>query len=319
MSKLQFSNDDFQQAAATFRKELLRLPIIGAEATLKYMTIRPGVRYEEMVGQLTAGAEIAPYKAGKKSDADVKLIIRPLKTYFGSVNADFEPNSAIQTLLGHRASQASGDALATTISAHEVLSVIAKSVSHKLNMALWNAKRDPNGNTTATLFDGFDTITEQEIENGAISADEGNLVSIDEKITNANAVDVAKHILHSMDDSLRGEKCYMYVTMDFFDKYNEAYQLTHGGIAYNTQYTQTFVEGSNGLLEIVPLSSKKGSKFIHVSPKANILFGCDQMSDQETVRVKEYAPDILTMMMRMFAGCQFESIDKRRLLVAKIS
>ncbi|MCM1490718.1 MAG: hypothetical protein NC095_07825 [Muribaculum sp.] len=319
MGKLVFNLEDYQTAAATFRKELLRLPLIGAGATLKYMTIRPGVRYEEMVGSVSADAEIAPYKAGQTSDANLNLDIRALRTYFGAVNAKFEPNSAIQTLLGHKASQASGDALASTPTAHEVLACIAKSVSHNLNMALWNAKRDANGKTTQTLFDGFDTISEQEIADGNISVEKGNLIEIDKEITEVNAVDVAKSILKAMDDSLRGEHCYMYCTMDFYDKYCEAYQLTHGGITYNTQYTQTFVEGSNGMLEIVPLSSKKGSKLIHVSPKANMLFGCDQMSDTETVRVKEYEPDILTLMMRVFAGCQFESIDKRRLLVAKIA
>lgn len=319
MGKLSFTLEEFQTAAATFRKELLRLPLIGADATLKYMTIRPGVRYEEMVGSVSADAEIAPYKAGRTSDANLDLDIRALRTHFGSVNAKFEPNQAIQTLLGHKASQASGDALITTPTAQEVLACIAKSVSNKLNMAIWSAKRDPNGETTSTLFDGFDTITEKEIEAGNISAEKQNLVVIDKEISEVNAVDIAKNILRSMDDSLRGEKCYMYCPIDFYDKYNEAYQLTHGGIAYNTKYTQTFVEGSNGMLEIVPLSSKKGSKFIHVSPKANMLFGCDQMSDTETVRVKEFEPDILTLMMRMFAGVQFESIDPRRLLVAKIA
>lgn len=318
MGTLNFSLEDFQQAAITYRTDLLRLPLIGANATLQYMTIRPGVRYEELVGQISADAELAPYKAGKRSDANLDLKLRPLRTFFGALNADFEPNTVIQTLLGHKASQASGDALNTTITAKEVMAVVAKAVSAKLNMAIWSAKRDENGNTTDTLFNGFDTITSDEIEKGTIADKEGNYIKIGEEITAVNAVDVAKQILHKMDDSLREEECYLFCTRDFADKYNEGYQLTHGGIEYNQQYGQTAVEGSEGLLKIIPLASKKGSKFIHVSPKKNMLFGVDQMSDIEQVRIGNYSPDVITLMLRMFAGAQFESIDRRRLLVAEL-
>lgn len=317
MSKISFSPEQFQTAAATFRKELLRLPIIAAEATLKYMTVRPGILYEENVGAVDADVELAPYKPNRRTNLDLDLDVRTLRTFFGALNADFEPNKYIQTILGHKASQASGDGLANTVSAHEVLGLIAKKIGKKLNMSLWNAVRNPNGNTTKDLFDGFDTITQKEISAGNMAAEKGNYLELTDEITDVNAVDVAKSIMYTMSDELREEHCYMYCTRDFYDKYNQAYQLTHGGISYNTQYNQTFVEGSNGLLEIIPLASKKGSQFIHVSPRANMLFGCDQMSDQESARVKDYDPDTLTFMMRMFAGCQFESIDARRMLVAK--
>lgn len=317
---MEFTNlsaEDFQQAAVTFRGELLRLPVIGANATLQHMTLRPGIRYKELVGSVSVDAELAPYVAGKTVESDLSLNIRELETFFGSVNADFEPNSVIQTLLGHMASQASGDGLQNTPTAREALACVAKSVSQKLNMAIWSAKRDQKGSTTQDLFNGFDTITETEIENGAISEENGNYIKIEEEVSDVNAIDIAKQILHSMDDSLREVECNMYCSQKFADAYNEAYLLTHGGIAYNSQYGQTCVEGSNGLLKIVPLASKRNSKFIHVSPKSNMLVGVDQMSDYESVKVKEFKPDVLTMMIRMFFGCQFESVDARRLLVAE--
>lgn len=317
MSKPTFSPAEFQTAALTFRKDLLRLPIISALATLKYMTVRPGILYEEAVGSVDLDVELAPYKANRRSDVDLDLGVRILRTYFGSVNGEFEPNKYIQTILGHKASLADSSGLASTVSAKEVLALFAKKIGKKLNMALWKAKRNHNGNKTEDLFDGWDTITQQEIEAGNIAADKGNYIEIEEPITELNALDVAQKILYAMSDELREEHCYLYCTRNFADKYNKAYQMTHGGIVYNTQYHQTFVEGSNGMLEIIPLASKKGSNFMHVSPKANMIFGCDQMSDQESVRVKDYQPDTLTYMMRLFAGCQFESIDERRLLVAK--
>ena len=111
----------------------------------------------------------------------------------------------------------------------------------------------------------------------------------------------------------------MYCSQEFADKYNEAYLLSHAGINYNTQYSQTVVEGSNGKLILCPLANKADSKFIHVSPKINMLVGYDQMSDAESVMVKEYEPFILSYIATMFFGVQFESIDKRRLKVVELA
>lgn len=111
----------------------------------------------------------------------------------------------------------------------------------------------------------------------------------------------------------------MYCSQDFADKYNEGYLLTHAGINYNNQYNQTAVEGSNGKLILCPLANKADSKFIHVSPKINMLVGYDQMGDTETVMVKEYEPFILSYIATMFFGCQFESIDKRRMKVVELT
>ena len=79
------------------------------------------------------------------------------------------------------------------------------------------------------------------------------------------------------------------------------------------------MEGSNGKLHLVPLFNKADSQFIHVTPKSNMLVGFDQMSDVESVMVKEYEPFILSYIATMFFGAQFESIDKRRLMVVELA
>lgn len=319
MGKLQFTLEDFQKAAATFKKQLLRLPVLGINDTVQYMTPMPGVTYETIVGSSTVKAELAPYKAGRRTDANLDLQLRALRTYFGSVNADFEPNSAIQTLLGHKAAQAMGDAQSSTVTAREVLALIGKQVSASLNDCIWNAKRNESGDTTADLFDGFDTITQKEIAEGNISAEKKNYIKLTEAITADNAVDVLKRVLFSLDPQLRKEDCFLFCDYATADAYNEAYLMSHSGIVYNDRYNQVSVEGSNNKLTIVPLANKTGSKFIHIAPKANMLVGFDQMSDAENVLVKEYAPDVLTYMMRMFFGVQFESVDSRRLFVAELA
>lgn len=319
MGKLKYTLADYQTAARTYRSELLRLPLLGIQQTIQYMTQRPGVRYSEVVGSSSADAQLHPYQKGKRTIVDLNLVLRDLRTYFGALNADFDPNEEIQTLLGHRASQAMGDALANTPQAHEVLANVAKAVSHHLNAAIWSAKRNPTGDKTIDLFDGFDTITAAEITAGNIAEDKGNYIKIPEAITSVNAVDAIKEIMFALDDILRDTQCYLFCSRDIADAYNEAYLMTHSGLVYNKEYNQVTVEGSNGNLIIVPLSNKRGSKYIHVSTKANMLVGFDQMGDEERVDVKEYAPDVLTFMLRMFFGVQFESIDPRRLMVAELA
>lgn len=231
--------------------------------------------------------------------------------------AKFEPNSAISTLLGTGATK--GDGQMTVPTAKHVLALIAKSLSEHLNNAIWSGKRNAAGDTTADLFDGFDTITASEIATGAIAKENGNYLKLTDEITTANAVDIAKEILFGLDPHLRAMDLNLYCSQDFADKYNEGMLLTHSGINYYQQYGQNTVEGSNGKLHLVPLFNKADSKFMHVSPKSNMLVGYDQMGDVESVMVKEYEPFILSYIATMFFGCQFESIDKRRLKVIELA
>lgn len=315
--KLTFTLQEFQEAATKWRSDLLMLPIIGIQETLKYMTARPGIRYKENVGALSGDAQFGPYKPSRSTDFNLNVDYRTLETFMGSVVAKFEPNSAVSTLLG-QVGATKGDGQMKAPTALHVLALIARGLSEHLNEAIWAGKRNAAGDTTIDLFDGFDTITDKEITSGAIAAEEGNYMKLTEEITSANAVDAAKEILFSLDPRLRAQDLYMFCTQDFADKYNEGYLLSHGGINYNTQYSQTTVEGSNGRLHIVPMYNKIGSKFIHICPKSNMLIGYDQMGDVESVMVKEYEPFILSYIATMFFGCQFESIDKRRFKVVEL-
>ena len=313
-----FTLQEYQDAARKYRKELLMLPIIGINETLKYMTGRPGIRYKESVGTITGDAQFAPYKPARRTDFNLNLDFRTLETFFGSVVAQFEPNSAVRTLLGAMGAT-KGDGQMQTPTAKHVLALIAKGLSKHLNDAIWNGVRNANGDTTADLFDGFDTITQAEITAEKISATVGNYTKLTEEITKANAVDALKDVLFSLDPHLRAETLYAYCSQDLVDKYNECYLLTHAGIPYNTLYQQTAVEGSNGKLILVPLANKTDSKFIHITTKSNMLVGYDQMGDVESIMVKEYEPFILSYIATMFFGVQFESIDPHRLKVVELA
>lgn len=315
--KLTFTLEQYQDAARKYKKELLMLPILGSKDTLQFMTGRPGIRYKETVGTADYSAQFGPYNPSRRSNENLKLDFRTLETFLGSVVSDFEPNSAISTLLGQGATK--GDGQMQTPTAKLVLALMAKSLSYNLNNAIWGATRNPNGSTTMDLFDGFDTITSKEIVAETISASKGNYLKLTDQITKQNCCDVLKDILFHLDPHLRAQNLYAYCSQEIVDMYNESYQLSHGGLPYNTKYVQNAVEGSDGRLILVPLANKSNSKFIHITTKANMLYGYDNMGDETSINVKEFSPFMLSFIATMFFGVQFETIDKRRFKVIEFA
>lgn len=316
--QINITDEDYKKAAIKWRKELLMLPLFACQDTLKYMTGRPGIRYQEKVGSASSNAQFAPYKADRKSASTTEIKYRTLETFFGNVVEDFEPNQLISTLLGAGASFI-GDGQKSAPDAKLVLSLVAKALGKNLHDVIFTAKRNASGDTTKDLFNGFTTIAEQEIADNNISMANGNLLDIKQEVSSANAVDIAKEILYALDPHLRAENCFLFCDQHFADMYNEGYLLSHSGISYNTQFDQPYVEGSGKKLTIAPLASLQGTKKFFVAPKANMLYGYDSMSDIERIQVDRFAPFILTFSAAMFFGTQFESIDKRRLMVVDMA
>lgn len=320
MGQLHFDLEEFQQAATTFRRDLLVMPLFALRDTTQHMTIMTGVTTPQLLGEKAIrGAEFAPYKANRKTDLDLDLKLRQIVTYFGSLNGEFDPNEAIQTLLGHRASQAMDGQLASALTAKEVLSLIAKQAGAILHDHLWDAVRNPSGTQTKDLFNGFDTITKAEIADGTISEDNGNLIDLGDEITVDNVLDIFDYILDTMHPKLRAQQSKIYTSQRIYDLYSRAYKKANHGIPYNTKFDQPTIEGSKGNLVLLPLQSKTGSNFMHITTKSNLIVGVDQESDAERVTVKDYAPDTLTFMMRMFFGEQFRSIDPTQMLTVKFN
>lgn len=320
MGKVNYTEEDFQKAAIKFNNDLVAIPVLTLKDSTKFMTVMTGVRYEELVGSKSTNAKFRPSGSRKKADqVDLNLVLRAMKTYKGDLTAEFDPNTAITLLIGHKAAQASGDELATTPSAQEVLALIAKDASEDLVYVLWTGKRDPDSDDVFAIFDGFDTITEQEIEAGEISEANRNLLQIDELITVDNIEKICDMILDKMDPKLRKQECFLYCPQWFADLYNRAYKKNSAGITYNDKYEQTYVEGSNRKLTLAPMEGKEGSPYLHIAPKRNMLFGCDQESDLERVKVKEYEPRTLTFLMDLFLGAQIRCTHSSQLLVVKHS
>ena len=314
---INISDAELQKSAVTYRKDLLVMPVIAAEATLQHMTPRPGVAGREVLGQLSGGIELGPYDPQRYDDDGLDIKPRTLETYLGSVIKRFDLNSVAKTVYGSLTTQ--GEALTSLDLARQVLNYLSMQLGRNLNLHIWNAKRNDTGTKTKDLFDGFDTITQKEIAAGTIDTTEGNFMQLSQAIDESNATDILMSIYESADDILQGVPTKMFVPVSVYRAYNKDYLASFGNVVYNTQFKKTYLEGTDNLCELVPLVSKKGSPYIHLTTKSNRIYGYGDGLDSEKIAIEKHHEFLLSFVATMFFGCQFEAINKERLMVAKLA
>ena len=314
---INISDAELQKSAVTYRKDLLVMPVIAAEATLQHMTPRPGVAGREVLGQLSGGIELGPYDPQRYDDDGLDIKPRTLETYLGSVIKRFDLNSVAKTVYGSLTTQ--GEALTSLDLARQVLNYLSMQLGRNLNLHIWSAKRNDTGTKTKDLFDGFDTITQKEIAAGTIDTTEGNFMQLSQAIDESNATDILMSIYESADDILQGVPTKMFVPVSVYRAYNKDYLASFGNVVYNTQFKKTYLEGTDNLCELVPLVSKKGSPYIHLTTKSNMIYGYGDGLDSEKIAIEKHHEFLLSFVATMFFGCQFEAINKERLMVAKLA
>lgn len=293
------------------------VPVHALAKSLQHMTLRTGVRHSEKVGELTGDIEMGPYSETRVDDKDVSISTRELKTYLGSVVKKFSPNSVAQTVYG--SSITKGESLTNVEIVRLVLSYLSAKIGAGIDRHLFNAVRKADGNKTVDLFDGFDTITGQEITSGSISTDLGNLYEFSEPITKLNAVDQVVTFCRSADDFLQEtEGAKLLISRDIYNAYVDDYKATTGAIVYNDKFLKTSVEGFDNV-ELVPMYQKKNAPYIQLTTQSNLLVGVDQEGDEEDIVIEKHAPFVLDFVATMFFGTQFETLDKTRLLVGKLA
>ncbi len=314
---INISDAELQKSAVTYRKDLLVMPVIAAEATLQHMTPRPGVAGREVLGQLSGGIELGPYDPKRYDDEGLDIKPRTLETFLGSVIKRFDLNSVAKSVYGSLTTQ--GEALTSLDLARQVLNYLSMQLGRNLNLHIWSAKRNDTGTKTKDLFDGFDTITQKEIDAGTIGTTQGNFMQLPQAIDESNATDILMSIYESADDILQGVPTKMFVPVSVYRAYNKDYLASFGNVVYNTQFKKTYLEGTDNLCELVPLVSKKGSPYIHLTTKSNMIYGYGDGLDSEKIAIEKHHEFLLSFVATMFFGCQFEAINKERLMVAKLA
>lgn len=317
MGVINVTPDSLQKSAIRYKKELLQMPVrVLKDKFLNYATLRTGIRYAEVQdAELKGNVELGPYDEDRVDDDDVKMEARTLYTYLGDVVKRFSPNSLYSTIHGDAITK--GEGLKNTEISKAMVAFMAAKVGNSLYKSLWNAVRNEKGKSTSELFDGYDTITAKEIQAGNISAANGNFMDLDLSTINAtNAVEILKSFWRASDEMLQDQKCILYVAPSIYNAYCDDYKAVTGNIAYNREFNQTFVEGSDDRCQIVPLSNKAKSPYMHLSVKQNMLVGVNGEGEEEQVSVEKYHPFKLTFVMTSFFGVQFDTISKEFLMVA---
>ncbi|MDR1454608.1 MAG: hypothetical protein LBJ01_03055 [Tannerella sp.] len=307
--------DELKKSAVKFRKELLMMIPIGLDSSLQHMTPRLGVQYKETVGEIRGNAELGPYDPDRKNTStDIKG--RTLEVFLGSVIKEFDPNDAWQSIYGSMTLH--GDGLKNVPVEKAILAAEIKSISAKMNAALFSAVRDDAGTTSAKLFNGFDTIAGADITAGNISAAKGNLAALAAAISSSNAVDSLKGFYRGASDELQSVKTKMFISKSIYNNYVDDYQQTVGAVPYNTQFQKTFLEGSNDLCELVALPNKKSSPYIQLTTKGNMLVGMGGGNDLERLDVDRFSAFLVTLSLAAVFGVQYETVSPEKLLIGKL-
>jgi hypothetical protein len=305
-------------AGTKYRRELLAMPLALLQPVLAHMTMRANVRGKEVVGEISEGAEIRPYRSAKDAVEGIpEVTLRELETFLGDVVREFDPNMLLGTLFTDR--------VATPLTDREIARkmafLMAQSVSNKFYKAIWSANRNASGSTTMDLFDGFATIIDNEITDKNITSDKGNFADLGA----INEANVGDKLLEAYNDAVSEElqnesRIKLFLPRQIYNLYNKWYLAEYGSVAYNREFKKTFLEGTDDTVELVPMTGLKDTGKIIFTVRNNMLVGCDQMSDMEQVEIRRPDnPKALQFFMMLYFGVQFESISPQRLLVGQFT
>lgn len=319
MADINFELKELQTSAKTYQKALLNIPVMALQDLLVHMHPLANVRGEKVISWLKNNLQLGPYRKRVNEDG-IEITGRSIKTYLGSVEQEFDPNEAGESIYASKTIL--GEEVKNEELARMVLAMGSRSIGENLLYSIWGAKRNPEGKTTGDLFDGFDTITETEITSGNIAEGKGNLIKLTEAITSVNAVDKLKEIYRKADPKLRGVKTKMFIPESIYNAYVDDYKTTGGGLPYNKEFDKVYLEGSRGRCELVPTVTKDNSKYIHLTPQGNMLVGFYQggaTGAKEKIEINRFSSFDFTIAAALYFGVNFHYIDKEMLLVVELA
>ncbi len=311
-STIQITPDSLNTSYAKYRKDLIQIPSRALDEVAKYMSRRIGVRGKETVGELHGDMEIGPYSLTRTDENGVTISGRTLETFLGSGIKPFEPNAVRESIFGSNVFQ--GDALKNQPITKLVGAYLFGKVGESFFNTLFTAKRNDSGTKTKDLFNGFKTISDEEIvKNKSVAVDKGNLFQTT-KLTNVNAVDALEAFYDAADQKLKNIKTYMFLNSNDLMLYQRAYRSVYGNVNYNNEFGKTKLDGCSNCTLIGLDNMPSGYKII--TPGSNMLMG---LATEGTNCSFEFQNSLVSHFLidfvaTMYFGTQFESITKERIL-----
>ena len=272
-----------------------------------YFTVRTGVQGKVVGGILTARAQFRPYKPEKGASHNAAITPHEWETFLGDLVDEFDPNLVLGSLYTEPTAT-KPDQMAI---ARKIALQVALSAGEALYDNLFSAVRNADGNTSADLFNGFNTIFAKAITDASASAAIGNFMDLTETPIGAhNAGDVLKSMFQNLHRVLtRGHKLSLYCPPTIVDYYETWFQQEFGYTPWNKGYQQKELHSSRGKLHFVELDNMGTGNFMYVTVKENMNIGFDRESDREQVEIRRVDnPKVVQLFMKTHFGVGFETI-----------
>lgn len=172
-------------------------------------------------------------------------------------------------------------------------------------------------NDIAAGFDGWLSIIDDDISDGAIAAAEKNLYVGEEVITRENVGDYLLDMWRSSHKALRNLKTKLWISLGIADLYDDWYRDEHDNPPFVDQAGQIFLEGTNNMVELVRTAAlPAGCKKVILTTKENMVYGLDKPEDmKKMVAFSSGNPYKFTAAMKFVFGTQFISIHEREFRV----
>ena len=302
-------HEDLIKAGTKYRKELLVYPVLMLDDVLQHMNLRTGLQGKEVGGSLDVDAELRPYRTAKDATGGPTILPFEWEVFLGDTVKEFDPHAILGTLYTE-STATKPDAMQI---ARKVALAMAGKVGENLRAAMFTAKRNPLGNNTIDLFNGFSTLTTDAIEAETISVAKKNFTDLSaEALTGSNIGDVLKHTWRSLPVQLKNKKTKLYLPVSLVEMYEDWFQVEYGHAPWNEGFSQKTLIGSDKKCEFVPLDNMEGQPYMYFSLRQNFQVGVDQASDKETVEIRRPDnPKLVQFFMKAFFGTGFDTIDYR--------
>jgi hypothetical protein len=295
------------QAGTKYKKEILTAPVVAFDEVKPYFTIRSGIQGKIVGGILTVNGQFRPYRTEKGASGVGNITPHEWEVFFGDLVKEFDPNVVLGSLYT--------EPTATKPDQMAIARRIALEVALKAGEALYDnlftAVRNAAGDTSADLFNGFNTIFTEAITAQKASANIGNYMDLTGTPIGAhNAGDVLKSMFKDLHRVLkRGKKLSLYCPPSIVDYYEEWYQQEFGHVPWNQGYQQKELYSSRGKLKFVELDNMETGNFMYVSVKENMNIGFDRESDKENVEIRRVDnPKVVQLFMKTHFGVGLETI-----------
>ena len=306
------------EAGTKYKKEILAAPVVAFDELKPYFNIQTGVQGKVVGGILSLNAQFRPYRTAKDASDNIQITPHEWEAFLGDLVKEFDPHVVLGTLYTERTGTKPDDmAIARRIALE-----VALKAGEALYDALFVAQRNPAGNNSVDLFNGFSTVFAKAVTDGLATTAKGNYMDMTATpINDINAGDVLKKMWRNLNRVLkRNATLNLYCAPSIVDAYETWFQTEFGHVPWNQGYQKKELHCSRGKLKFVELDNMEGQDYMFVSVKDNMNIGFDNESDKEQVEIRRPDnPKVVQLFMKTHFGVGFETIMPEYLCGVKFS